>query len=104
MLLVSVDRDVFVDGGKHRLSMHHYQATVERVYRGDWKVGEPIAFVQGFDYSTPTTTNRCAGERLVLMTQEHRNSEIGLDTGEVLRYERDFKNVLRCAFPEVERE
>jgi len=103
VLLVRVGEDHWVDGGKHRLSMHHYQGTVERAFKGDWKIAEPIAFVQGFDYSFSTNANRCVGEQLVLLTDEYTNSEIGIDTGDLLAYEGPFKQVLHCVFGEAER-
>ncbi len=100
VILVRVDGDAFIDGGPHRLSMHHFKATVERSYKGDWKISEPIAFVNGLDYSSATTSNRCVGEHLVLLTNEHTNSEIGVDTGESFRYDTQFKQVLQCVFPQ----
>jgi hypothetical protein len=103
VLLVRVDEDHWVDGGKHRLSQHHYTGTVERAFKGDWKIAEPIAFVQGFDYSFTTNANLCAGEQLVLLMEEHTNSEIGIDTGDLLAYDGPFRQVMQCVFGEAER-
>ena len=98
VVLVRVDEDVLVDGGQHRLSMHHFKGTVVRSYKGEWNISEPIAFVQGLDYSTATRTNRCVGNRMVLLINEHTNDEIGVDTGDALRYDGQFKRVLQCYF------
>ena len=98
VVMVRIDEDVFEDGGAHRLSLHHYQGTVERTYKGDWKVSEPIAFVQGLDYSAATTTNRCVGNRMVLLINEHTNHEFSVDTGDALGYDGQFRRVLECFF------
>src|SRR5258708_1965397 len=50
VLAVRVDEDHWEDRGPNRYSLHHYQGTVVRIYKGDWRVSDRIGLVQGLDY------------------------------------------------------
>ena len=71
-----------------------------RTYKGDWNIAERVAWAESLDYSVPSTakSNRYVGDRLVLLTNEHTNSEIGIDTGNAFLYDRQFKQILQCVF------
>jgi|SRR6266480_3545898 len=45
VLVARIDEHHWEDRGPHRLTPHHFEATVVRSYKGDWRVSERIAFV-----------------------------------------------------------
>lgn len=94
VLMVCVYEDHWEDRGPNRYSLHHLKGTVVRVYKGDWRVSERIAFVRGLDYRAPTNPKSEAGTLGFVFTNEHTNAEIGLDTGEFGRYEAEYEPAL----------
>jgi len=98
VLLVCIDEDHWEDRGPNRYSLHHTKATVVRAYKGDWRVSEKIAFVQGFDYRAPTNAPSAAGCLGLVFTSEHADTEIGLDTGEYNHYDAEYAAALNHVF------
>ena len=99
VLTVCVCEDHWEDRGPNRYSLHHYKGTVVRVYKGDWRVSERIAFVQGLDYRAPTNPATCVGELAFVFTSEHTNSEISLDTGDMTTCSAEYAPALDCIYP-----
>jgi hypothetical protein len=104
ILVVCVYEDHFDDRGPHRYSLHHFKATVVRAYKGDWGVGDRIALVHGVDYRAPAITNGCAGRLMFVFTNEHSDTEVGVDTGDFGNYDESLGRVMRCVFPKRRQE
>lgn len=99
IFMVCAYEDHWEDRGPNRYSLHHFTGTVVRVYKGDWRVSEKIAFVQGLDYRAPTNPRNEAGSLGFVLTSEHKDTEIGLDTGEFHRYDAEDARALEQAYP-----
>ena len=84
--------------GRGPASSHHVKATVVKVYKGDWRMSERIAFVQG-DYPAPASPTSAVGTLGFVFTSEHTDAEIGLETGEFHRYDAEYAPALECAYP-----
>ena len=63
--------------------MAHFKGTVVRAYKGDWRVSDRIAFGEGLEDRPPTNPASCIGDLVFVVTNEHTNTEIGLDTGDL---------------------
>jgi hypothetical protein len=94
ILMVCIYEDHWEDRGPNRYALHHYKGTVVRVYKGDWRMSDRIAFVQGLDYRAPMNPATCVGYLAFLFTSEHTNSEIGLDTGDLTRCNAEYAPAL----------
>jgi hypothetical protein len=79
VLMVCVYEDHWEDRGAY--SLYHCKGTVVRVYKGDWRVSDRIAFGSGLDYPAPTNPASSIGDLVFVFTSEHTNTEIGLDIG-----------------------
>jgi hypothetical protein len=99
VLMVCVYEDHWEDRGPNRYSLHHYKGTVVRVYKGEWRMAERIAFVQGLDYRAPTNPPTCIGDFAFVFTSEHTNTEIGLDTGDMTRCNAEYAPALDRIYP-----
>lgn len=100
ILVVCIYEDHWEDGGPHRLTLHHYEGTVVRIYKGDWSVAERIEFAEALDYQVSVlTSNACAGRLVFIFANEHTNAEIGLDTGDMRDYDTDLERVLQFVYP-----
>jgi hypothetical protein len=99
ILVMSVSEDHWEDRGPNRYSLHHFDAKVTKVFKGDWKAGEKIAIVHAVDSPALTTTNAAAGHLIYVFTNRHINSEIGLETGEFGNYIPYIERILQCVFP-----
>jgi hypothetical protein len=99
VLMVCVYEDHWEDRGPNRYALHHYRGTVVRVYKGDWRMGERMAFVQGLDYRAPTNPASCIGELAFVFTSEHTNTEIGLDTGDMTTCNAEYAPALDRIYP-----
>ena len=99
VLMVCIYEDRWEDRGPNRYSLHHYKGTVARTYKGVWRISERIAFVQGLDYRAPKTPNSCVGNLAFVFTSEHTSAEIGLDTGELWKYDAEYAPALEGIYP-----
>ncbi len=100
ILLGCIYEDHWEDRGPHEYSYHHFTATVVRSYKGDWRTSERITFVQGLDYPALTVSNVSVGRLVFLFTDEHKNTEIGFETGDVMNYDAELGQFLQYAYPE----
>ncbi len=102
ILEVHVTESRWEDRGPHRLTPLHFKATVAKSYKGDWSVGEKLDFVNYLDYSAPTnvplTMHR--DDLFFIMTDEHTNAEIALETGDFVTLDSELRLALRVLFPE----
>lgn len=98
VLVVRIDTDHWEDRGPQRLSLHHFNATVVKSYKGNWSATERIAFVHGVDAPALTTINRMEGQLMILFTDDYTDAEIGVDTGDFLTYDSDLERILKCVF------
>ena len=98
VLMVCIYEDHWEDRGPNRYSLHHLKGTVVRAYKGDWRVSEQIALVQSLDDRAPANPPSAAGSLGFVFTSEHRDTEIGLDTGEFHRYDAEYAPALECAY------
>jgi len=77
IFMVCIYEDHWEDRGPGRYSLLHYTGTVVKIYKGDWRVSERIAFVQGLDYRAPTTaSNTYAGDLGFIFTNQHTNRNL----------------------------
>ena len=87
VLVARIDGHHYEDGGPHQLTPHHFEATVVRSFKGDWRVSERIAFVHYVDAPAPThTPDAPRGDLVFVFTNEKTDAEIALDTGEFGAY------------------
>ena len=100
ILLGCIYEDHWEDRGPHEYSYHHFMATVVRSYKGDWRISDKVLFVQGLDYPALTASNASVGRLVFLFTDEHKNTEIGFETGDVMSYETELGQALQYAYPE----
>jgi hypothetical protein len=100
VFMICIYEDQWQDQGLNRYSLHHSKATVVRVYRGDWRISDRIAFVQGLDYPALATTNANAGSLGFVFTDQHADTEIGLDTGEFVHYRPELETALDLVYPQ----
>jgi len=98
VFIVCIYEDHWEDQGPNRYSLHHYRGTVVRVYKGDWRISERVAFVEGLDYPALTSSNKAAGSLGFVFTSQHADAEIRLDTGEFSRYDPEYVPALDCVF------
>ena len=101
VFMICISEDHWEDRGPHALAIHHVKGTVVRIYKGDWRVSERISFLQGFDYRSPNTTNAEVGVLGFVFTDQHADTEIGLDTGEFIFYGPELVPALDLAFPRM---
>lgn len=99
VFMICIYEDRWEDRGPNEYALHHLKGTVVRVYKGEWRVSERIAFVQGLDDRAPVDPKSEAGRLGFVFTSEHKGTEIGLDTGEFTRYDADYVPALDYAFP-----
>jgi hypothetical protein len=99
ILVISISGDHWEDGGPGRYWLHHFNANVTKAYKGDWKVGERIAIVHAVDAPSLTTSNAEVGSVKWVFTNQHTNSQIGLETGEFGNYGPYMERILQCVFP-----
>jgi hypothetical protein len=92
IFMVCIYENSWEDQGPNRYSLHHSKGRVVRSYKGDWRISERVAFVQGFDYRALTTTsNKNAGSLGFIFTNQHADTEIVLDTGDFSWYEQSMR-------------
>jgi hypothetical protein len=99
VFMVCIYEDHWEDEGPKRHSVYHFKGTVVRVYKGDWRISEKGAFLQGMDYPAPTTSNEAAGSLWFVFTGQHADTEIFLDTGELSRYDAEYEPALERLYP-----
>jgi hypothetical protein len=99
IFMVCIYEDYWEDRGPNRYSLHHSAGTVVKVYKGDWRISEKVAFVEGLDYRAPMETNKCTGSLGFVFTNQHTNTEFNVDTGEFGRYDGVFVPALDCIYP-----
>jgi hypothetical protein len=82
------------------LTPWHVKATVVRSYKGDWKVGEQLAFVHYVDAPAPTNSpTEPSGNLMFVFAREHTSAEMKLDTGEFAAYQPKLEPALDWMFP-----
>jgi len=97
---VRISGDYWEDRGPNEYSLHHFKATVTKVFRGDWEVGETVVFVHGVDAPAQAETNAEAGKSTLLLTHEHTKNEIPLEAGDFLEVETNLLQVLQSVYPD----
>jgi len=102
VVMVCVYEDRWEDRGPNDYSLHHFKATVVKTYKGSWRPSQRLAFVHGVDDRGKAEVNRHAGELMFVFTNEHKDAEIGVDTGDFLGYEPELDRQLRLLFPALD--
>ncbi len=101
ILIARIDDDQWEDRGPHRLTPHHFEGTVVKSYKGDWRVSERIAFVHHVDAPAPTNRSSAPHDELIFVfTNQHTNAEIVVDTGEFGTYNAEYALALDHIFPQ----
>lgn len=77
-----------------------FEGTVVKSYKGDWAVGEKVAFAHALDGTVKKQSNTRVGDLMFLFTNAHTNTEIGVETGDFERYLPETDRLLRSLFPE----
>ena len=105
VILVCVCEDYWEDQGQDRnsfqtfgYSFHHFNGTVVNSYKGDWSTSDRVIFVHGLDGPSYGTTNKFSGKLLFLFTNEHTETEFGVDTGEFLPWDAETARQLDFVF------
>jgi hypothetical protein len=99
VLVVRVSESYWEDKGPGRLTPCHFKGKVVRSYKGDWRVSEGIAFVHYVDSPAPTNApGRTCDELMFVLTNEHTNAEIVVDTGDFNTYNAIYAPALECVF------
>jgi hypothetical protein len=88
------------DRGPNKYCLQHSKGTVVRVYKGDWRISERIAFVEGFDSPVPTNPRSAAGGLVFVFTNQHTETEIGLGILEISSYDAEYLPALESIFPQ----
>lgn len=99
VLLIRICGDHWEDRGPHEYSLHRFEASVVRVYKGNWSVSERIAFVHGVDAPARAAANTEVGALMFLFTNEHTTAEIGVDAGEFFRHDSAGERRMLFIFP-----
>lgn len=99
VLMVCIYEDHWEDRGPNEYSLAHYKGTVVRVYKGYWRVSDRIAFVQGLEDRPPANPASSIGDLVFVVTNEHTNTEIGLDTGDMTTCNAEDAPALDCIYP-----
>jgi hypothetical protein len=99
IFMVCIYADHWEDRGPHEYALHHEMGTIVRVYKGGWRLSEKISFVQGLDGRAPLETNKDVGTLGFVFTNEHTNTEIGLDVGDYARYGAVYEPALDDIYP-----
>jgi hypothetical protein len=102
VLIAHVDECIWEDRGSHRLTPYHFKATVTKSYKGDWRQSERISFVHYVDAPAPSSsvTNAARNYLVVILANDHTNSEIVLNTGDWLNYSDELVPALEYLYPE----
>ena len=103
VLLVRVHQDRLEDKGPNRYALHHFDSTVVKTYKGDWKISEKASFVHGMDSRVNNATNTNNNELLFVFTNEHGVEEFAVGTGDFLRYDARIDHQLEILFPDPNR-
>ncbi len=99
VLLVCIYEDHWEDYGAGS-SGHHYKGTVVRVYKGDWRIAEGIAFGTSLDARAPAKPASCVGDLVFVFSSEPTNTEIGLDTGDLWTCNAEYAPALDRIYPQ----
>src|ERR1041385_2438748 len=99
VLLVRVTENHAVDRGPNRLGILHFKGAVAKVYKGDWKVSEPISFVHYVDYQpSATVSNEAAGAYFFVFSDVHTNAEFEVETGDFTAFDAEMERMIDCVF------
>ena len=102
VLVVHVTESRWEDRGPHALTPYHFKATVSRSYKGAWSAGEKLDFVHYLDSPAPTnvplTIHR--DDLYFIMTNEHTNAEITVETGDFAGLNSELEPALHVLFPQ----
>ena len=86
------------DRGALRLGILHFQGTVVKVYKGDWKVSDRIALAHHVDYQPKAAeSTQSVGNNFLVFINQHTNAEIVFETGEFMNYDPGLDRALECA-------
>ena len=101
VLLVRVIESHADDRGPNRLGILHFKGTVTKVYKGGWKVSEPISFVHYVDYQpSGIASNWAAGADYFVFCDVHTNTEVEVETGDFSVVDADMQRMIDCVFSE----
>lgn len=102
VVLARITETSWEDLGPNHLTPRRSKGTVVKSYKGDWKPSEPISFVHWVDAPAPkgSTTNRTCDDLVFILTNDHTNSEIVLDTGDFTQFSEELVPALEYTFPE----
>lgn len=77
-----------------------FKGTVVKTYKGDWTVGERVAFAHALDSTVKKQSNTRVGHLTFVFTDVHTNKEFGVLTGDFENYLPETDRLLRSLFPE----
>jgi hypothetical protein len=93
ILLFRVDKDYWESKNRPEHSAHHYVGTVIKVYKGEWKP-KRLAVVTFTDGPVSHPKPMAGRRQFVFSNQEPTGSEIALDTGEMLPFDKALEPAL----------
>jgi hypothetical protein len=89
---------------QHAEYLHHYTATIVGSYKGHYKVGDTVAFVQGYcpcGGEREVTTNTSVGELKFLLVEDkvHTDAEFGIEPCDTEPYDSKTDRLFKHIFP-----
>jgi hypothetical protein len=99
VLLVCVyENTVRDDNFPHPWSLLEYKATVVRVYKGNRRLSERIAYGHNLDSRIEPADNTECGDLHFILTNSQATNQFAVDTGELLRYDVKLERLLNSIF------
>lgn len=95
-----VSEDYWENTAQHKHSLHHFKATVTKVYKGDWSIGEKVSFCYSADTTTLNEPNAFVGSNMLLLAYRHGDNEIDFGLGDFFLVDTNVQEVLQCVFPD----
>jgi len=93
-----VSEDNWENTAQHKRSLHHFKATVTKVYKGDWSIGEKVSFCYGADIPTFNESNALVGSNMLLLAYRHDDNEIDFGLGDFFLVDTNVEQELRFIF------
>jgi hypothetical protein len=102
VLIARIKECGWEDKGPNRETPYHVKATVIKSYKGGWQASEIVSFCHYVDASAPSPahTNSSCSNLLLILCNEHTNTEIVLDTGDFGYFDEEVASALECVYPQ----
>ncbi len=96
IVLVRVQSHSWVKQRPPVQSTRHLQGTIVKTWKGSWQVSETMKIKTWLDGAEPSSED-VTGQKFVVLTNKKSDQEIGLDTGELIRFDNAMEPVMEPA-------